>query len=370
MTKINHVLGISGGKDSAALAIYMSKNYPALNINYYTCDTGKELNETYELIDRLNSVLGKKITIYNSLDLENSPLNNPFDHFLAVYGGYLPSPNSRWCTNKLKLQPFEKNIGDEPTISYVGIRGDENREGYISKKENIQTIFPFRKNIWSEDVIKKFLSNENLESNLEIFKKITNDGKILEFASLPLSFKFSQLQKVTALIDLNVKIFNKAVFEFLKTTDYPVGKLDEFPVIENEDVIKIDDVFAILENSGVGIPAYYKPVNYTVEINGEKQTGTYARSRSGCFFCFYQQKIEWVWLLEQHPDLFEMAMSYEKEGYTWMEETLTDLKKPERVATIKKDHYLKTVKQLNKSKNNWQDEILNAEGEGCASCFI
>ena len=166
MTKINHVLGISGGKDSAALAIYMSKNYPALNINYYTCDTGKELNETYELIDRLNSVLGKKITIYNSLDLENSPLNNPFDHFLAVYGGYLPSPNSRWCTNKLKLQPFEKNIGDEPTISYVGIRGDENREGYISKKENIQTIFPFRKNIWSEDVIKKFLSNENLEFNL------------------------------------------------------------------------------------------------------------------------------------------------------------------------------------------------------------
>jgi hypothetical protein len=65
-----------------------------------------------------------------------------------------------------------------------------------------------------------------------------------------------------------------------------------------------------------------------------------------------------------------MAITYEKEGYTWMEETLLELKKPERVATIKRDHYLKTVRQQNKSKNNWQDDILNAEGEGCASCFI
>ena len=56
----------------------------------------------------------------------------------------------------MKLEPFEKNIGDEPTISYVGIRGDENREGYVYlTRENIQTIFPFRKNIWSEDVIKQ-----------------------------------------------------------------------------------------------------------------------------------------------------------------------------------------------------------------------
>lgn len=370
MTKINQVLGISGGKDSAALAIYMSKNYPSLDINYYTCDTGKELKETYELIDRLNSVLGKNITVYNSLDIENSPLNNPFDHFLAVYGGYLPSPTSRWCTNKLKLQPFEKNIGNEPTISYVGIRGDENREGYISKKENIQTIFPFRKNIWSEDVIKKFLSNDNLETIKSIYINLTFDKKIIDIVNQPLSFKFSQTQKVTALIDLNLKVFNNAIFEFLKTTDYPVGKLEHFPLIENEDIIKIDDVFAILENSGVGIPAYYKPVNYNVIINGEEKTGTYARSRSGCFFCFYQQKIEWVWLLEQHPDLYEMAITYEKEGYTWAEETLMDLKLPERVEAIKKDHFLKNIRQQKKSQNNWQNDILNAEGEGCASCFI
>ena len=159
MNNVKHVLGISGGKDSAALAIYMSRNCPDLDIEYYTCDTGKELKETYDLIDRLNSALGKDIELYKSMDADVSPLKNPFDHFLTLYGGYLPSPMARWCTNKMKLEPFENNIGETPCISYVGIRGDENREGYISNRENIQTIFPFRKNIWSEDVIRKVLAN-------------------------------------------------------------------------------------------------------------------------------------------------------------------------------------------------------------------
>lgn len=33
--KIKHVLGISGGKDSAALAVYMRDNYPELDIDYF-----------------------------------------------------------------------------------------------------------------------------------------------------------------------------------------------------------------------------------------------------------------------------------------------------------------------------------------------
>ena len=61
MSKIRHVLGISGGKDSAALAIYMKNKYPHLDIEYYTCDTGKELDETYELIRNLENYLGKEI---------------------------------------------------------------------------------------------------------------------------------------------------------------------------------------------------------------------------------------------------------------------------------------------------------------------
>ena len=50
MSNIKHVLGISGGKDSAALAIYMNNKYPEIDINFYTCDTGKELKETMILL--------------------------------------------------------------------------------------------------------------------------------------------------------------------------------------------------------------------------------------------------------------------------------------------------------------------------------
>ena len=375
MSEIKHVLGISGGKDSAALAIYMSRKHSDVNVEYYTCDTGKELTETYDLINKLNSVLGKNIRLYKSIDELNSPEKNPFDHFLAMYGGYLPSATARWCTGKMKLEPFENEIGTTPTISYVGIRGDENREGYISKKENIQSIFPFRKNIWSEDVIKKFLANSNIDFVKSNYELLAPKGKlemILQYVEQPISLRFTQKQKVNALLDTDVKLFNKVVFEFLKTTDYPVGKLASFSLIENDEVLGIDDIFKILDDSGVGIPAYYLPLEYEVEINGELKKGTYSRSRSGCFFCFFQQKIEWVWLLEQHPTLFEKAIEYEKEGYTWTIEPLQELKKLERVNAIKKEHYLRMHKNKTNAKTttSWQDEILEAEGEGCASCFI
>ena len=70
-------------------------------------------------------------------------------------------------------------------------------------------------------------------------------------------------------MDVDLKLFNKVVFEFLKTTDYPIGKLEEFPLIENDEIIGLNDVFEILEDSGVGVPAYYKPIEYQVEIDGE-----------------------------------------------------------------------------------------------------
>ena len=58
--KVRHVLGISGGKDSAALAMFMKTYHPEKDMEYYFSDTGKELPETYELIAELESFLGKK----------------------------------------------------------------------------------------------------------------------------------------------------------------------------------------------------------------------------------------------------------------------------------------------------------------------
>jgi hypothetical protein len=62
-------------------------------------------------------------------------------------------------------------------------------------------------------------------------------------------------------------------------------------------------------------------------------------------------------------------MEYEKAGYSWMDnETLEELALPERIKNIKRDHYLK-MNRIGMTKN-WQDQIIDAEGEGCASCFI
>ncbi len=368
MKKVRHVLGISGGKDSAALAIYMKDQYPHLDVEYYTCDTGKELEETYQLITNLEIYLGKKITLLRAADGSNE---DPFDHYLKMYGGYLPSSNSRWCTRKLKLDPFEKFVGDDPVISYVGIRGDEEREGYISRKTNIQSIFPFRKNIWSEDVIDKVLANSNIKNIQDLYISLANPSKKSNFLDLlrqPISPNFTQAQKLKLLLDTNTKELNALVFAFLKTTSYPLANEVSFDLIDNEDVLIRADIFRILEESGVGVPEYYKQVDF--EVNGKK--GQYARSRSGCFFCFFQQKIEWVWLYEQHPDRFSKAMEYEKDGFTWnQEETLSELIKPERIQSIKEEYLKRIVSKKNKIKSPYLIDILSeAEEEGCASCFI
>jgi 3'-phosphoadenosine 5'-phosphosulfate sulfotransferase (PAPS reductase)/FAD synthetase len=85
-----HVLGISGGKDSTALAIYMRDRVP--NMEYFFCDTGAELKETYEYIDRVEVFLGKKVERLNP--------ERDFDHWLQIFGNYLPSSRMRWCTRK------------------------------------------------------------------------------------------------------------------------------------------------------------------------------------------------------------------------------------------------------------------------------
>lgn len=368
MSKIRHVLGISGGKDSAALAIYIKTKYPSLDLEFYSCDTGKELDETYQLIQNLEVYLGIKINLLKGA--ENSS-EDPFDHFLKMYGGYLPASNSRWCTKKLKLEPFEKYVGTDNVVSYVGIRGDENREGYISTKKNIQSIFPFRKNIWSEDVIAKALSNQNIEQIISFSKNIDfgkHQDKATQLILKQIDNSFTQTQKLNALLDTDVKGFNQLIFDYLKTTDYPLSKEDSFPLIDNEDVLVRDDIFRILEESGVGVPAYYNKIDF--DINGK--TGQYSRSRSGCYFCFFQQRIEWIWLYEQHPELYKKAMEYEKDGYTWgQNESLEELIRPERIKQVKEEYLKRMERNAAKTKSPYLIDILDEEeGIGCASCFI
>jgi len=221
--EFRHIVSVSGGKDSAALALYMWDKYPDLVVEYVFCDTGCELPETYEYLERLEAVLGQSIVRLNALDLigvAQKAGRNPFDVWLKeVYGNFLPSPRARWCTRVLKIKPFERYVGEDRAFSYIGIRGDENREGYQAKKPpvlseqpNIVPVYPFK-----------------------------------------------------------------------------------------DDRLGLADIKGILEDSGLGLPSYYE-----------------WRSRSGCYFCFYQQIGEWQGLKERHPDMFEAAKEYEEDGFTWV----------------------------------------------------
>ena len=246
-----HVLGLSGGRDSAALAVYMRQHHPELDIEYFFTDTGKELPEVYEYLGRLEGFLGQPILRLNP--------DRDFDFWLKQYNDFLPSPQSRWCTRQLKLRPFEQWLrpkleNGETIYSYVAIRSDEEyREGYASKNGRLIVRLPFKE----------------------------------------------------------------------------VG-VDKAGVLE------------ILDGAGLGLPTYYA-----------------WRTRSGCTFCFFQQKIEWVRLKENHPEAFEEAKAYEKNSvdhgspFTWSQgEALNDLEKPERVRQIRQEHEQRLLRMRSKVQRN------------------
>lgn len=269
-----HVLGISGGKDSAALAVYMRQTEPDLDIEYFFTDTGKELPEVYEFLGRLEGFLGKPILRLNP--------DRDFDFWLQEYNNFLPSPQTRWCTRQLKIKPFEDWLrpalaSGEQINSYVAIRSDEEyREGYISSQDNLKVHLPFRK-----------------------------------------------------------------------------AGIDKAGVHE------------LLEAAGLGLPDYYR-----------------WRSRSGCTFCFYQQKIEWARLLDEHPSAFEEAKRYEKNAldhgspFTWSHgESLDELSRPERLEQIRRDHAkrverLKARRPLNILAGETAEDIDEVYGAGklCITC--
>tara|TARA_Y100000782_G_scaffold103987_1_gene122617 strand:+ start:6264 stop:7031 length:768 start_codon:yes stop_codon:yes gene_type:complete len=125
-------------------------------------------------------------------------------------------------------------------------------------------------------------------------------------------------------------------------------------------------VIELLDASGLGLPKYYD-----------------WRSRSGCTFCFYQQKIEWVRLKEQHPDAFEEAKSYEKDAvengspFTWSQgESLEEMMQPERIKQIKQDYQKRLERaklrhQINPLRINDEEidiDDIFGQSKGCLTC--
>lgn len=262
--RVRHILSLSGGKDSTALAIYMRGRIPEME--YVFCDTEKELPETYDYLKRLEAYLGRPIVV-----LKHD--GRDFDHHLALRRGYLPSHRVRWCTELLKIRPFEAYVGDDEITSYIGIRADEDRLGYISRRPNIAARYPFK-----------------------------------------------------------------------------------------EDGIVKDDVMSILAKGGLGLPDYHR-----------------WRSRSGCYFCFFQQLIEWVGLLENHPELFAAAMAYEKDDpsdgrrFTWNpDQSLREMSRPQRIAAIKSEHARRMQEIRRTAPNTSLLELYEDDGDQlpCVICRL
>ena len=99
-------------------------------------------------------------------------------------------------------------------------------------------------------------------------------------------------------------------------------------------------------------------------------------------FVFFQRKIEWVGLLEKHPDLFKKAKEYEKQNYkgdhvsfTWVAGMpLEEVEKNKE--KIKKDYESRIKKALvNKKGKNITDvfkDVVNDDDkeDACLICDL
>lgn len=128
-----HIIPISG-KDSLATALLQMTKEPGLPYEFMFNPTGAELPEVFDWLDKVEIYLGQPIVRVGK-DLETI--------IRFERSGYLPSWNSRFCTNQSKLEPMELFIGSSPCFVYYGIRADENRAGYSnSTKPNIYPVYP------------------------------------------------------------------------------------------------------------------------------------------------------------------------------------------------------------------------------------
>jgi 3'-phosphoadenosine 5'-phosphosulfate sulfotransferase (PAPS reductase)/FAD synthetase len=296
--RTRHILGISGGKDSTGLVVLLKDAIP--NMEYFFCDTGKELPETYDYLEKIEARFG--------ISIERLSPKQDFDFWLERGEGFLPSPRQRWCTINLKIKPLERFVGDDKVYSYIGIREDEDRLGYLSNKPNIKAIYPY-----------KALS----------FEAKDNQGN----ATYNQSIIVEEFRK------LNIHL--------------PITKSG----------YTIDDVKNLLDENGIGLPDYYR-----------------WRSRSGCYFCFFQRKYEWVMLAQEHPDLFEKAVQYEqnhKDGrkYNWNDdESLLELiaRKDEIIVNHNAQIEKEKTRNPNKSLVDVLADVLDFEDDTvpCLACNL
>jgi 3'-phosphoadenosine 5'-phosphosulfate sulfotransferase (PAPS reductase)/FAD synthetase len=153
---IDHIVALSGGKDSTALALRLKELNPDVPYLFVCTPTGDELPPMQAHWERLRILLGDVVM------LPNKTLEILIDEV-----GVLPNSRLRFCTEKLKLNPFFKfmELCSKGSIMYVGLRSDEpDRIGAILDNEDKFTIeYPFRKWNWGLPEIQAYLRCRGIE---------------------------------------------------------------------------------------------------------------------------------------------------------------------------------------------------------------
>jgi 3'-phosphoadenosine 5'-phosphosulfate sulfotransferase (PAPS reductase)/FAD synthetase len=149
MTTPAHVVFLSGGKDSTAMALRLREMNPEQEYLYVCTPTGDELPEMVAHWERLECLLGAPIQrIMRPGGLAKCIEDNKT----------LPNFRIRFCTRQLKIEQaiaFFKRLG--PCVSYVGLRADEeSRKGGVFG-DSVEQRYPLREWGWGIDDVKGYL---------------------------------------------------------------------------------------------------------------------------------------------------------------------------------------------------------------------
>ncbi len=152
---MKHVVALSGGKDSTAMALRLAEVEPRDYV-YVCTPTGNEPPEMFAHWRMLGDRLGKSIipvmggTLKGLIEKQNA----------------LPSWRQRWCTRMLKIEPFTAWLMQQgPCTAYVGLRADEEeRQGgdYLRNMPHMVMDFPMRRWDWILDDVLDYLMQQKI----------------------------------------------------------------------------------------------------------------------------------------------------------------------------------------------------------------
>jgi 3'-phosphoadenosine 5'-phosphosulfate sulfotransferase (PAPS reductase)/FAD synthetase len=152
---MKHVVALSGGKDSTALALRLAEVEPRDYV-YVCTPTGNELPEMFAHWNKLGELLGKPIL--------------PIMHRTGLQGvvreqKMMPNFRARFCTRILKIEPYRRwLVENTPCVSYVGLRADEEGRagGSYQDIDGVQMRFPLREWGWKKADVLGYLETRGV----------------------------------------------------------------------------------------------------------------------------------------------------------------------------------------------------------------